>query len=654
MLLSRSGKTAVRSRPHTPPGTRAAAAAGRRRGPWHRVFGLDLVLLHAPSVWDFREEVILQGPLADVIPSTDEFEMYPIGLTSIASYMEANHYNTRLVNLAYRMLRNGRFDVPAHLAHLHAPVFGLDLHWLPHANGALGIAEVVKEVHPDARVLIGGLSATWFHEEVIAHPAVDFVLRGDSTEEPCRQLLAALREGGSLEAVENLTWKRPDGEVVVNPLSFVPDDLDWIDVPAYDFTTHAVFKYRSLADFLPYLEWLRYPSTMLLNSRGCTYDCAICGGSRTGYRIVAGRARAAMRSPERLVADARRIATFSKAPIFMVHDPRIGGIPRAERFFELYRAAAVPNELVIEVFYPARKEFFSMVRRSTSAWSVQVTIESPDPAIRKVNGKFPVPNEVVEETLAAALDEGCGKLDLFFMVGLSGQTPEKALETVDYCRHLVERFGADRRLQFYAAPLGPFLDPGSRAFEHPGLGYRRRFATLEEHRRALLGPTWREMLAYETDWMTREQIVETTYALGKGLNDLKFEAGLIDSATHATVARHFAIAEETFPKVDAIAALPEPERRRALLELAAEVEQANTASLVGEHELEWKTSNGLRVSWVLARHTAAALPRELAHGMSRLLGRYDTAVAEVRRLPRRADARWRGWRRPGEEPPAGA
>jgi hypothetical protein len=32
-----------------------------------------------PSVWDFRKEVILQGPLADVIPSTDEFEMYPIG-----------------------------------------------------------------------------------------------------------------------------------------------------------------------------------------------------------------------------------------------------------------------------------------------------------------------------------------------------------------------------------------------------------------------------------------------------------------------------------------------------------------------------------------------------------------------------------------------
>lgn len=39
--------------------THPLAAAGR-------VFGLDLVLLHAPSAWDFREEVIVAGPLADV------------------------------------------------------------------------------------------------------------------------------------------------------------------------------------------------------------------------------------------------------------------------------------------------------------------------------------------------------------------------------------------------------------------------------------------------------------------------------------------------------------------------------------------------------------------------------------------------------------
>jgi hypothetical protein len=102
----------------------------RSRTPWQRVFGLDLVLLHAPSVWDFRNEVILQGPIADVIPSTDEFEMYPIGLTSIAAYLEANHYNTRMVNLAYRVPGNAwetRVYGKCHRKHTAAVPWGLSL-----------------------------------------------------------------------------------------------------------------------------------------------------------------------------------------------------------------------------------------------------------------------------------------------------------------------------------------------------------------------------------------------------------------------------------------------------------------------------------------------------------------------------------------------
>lgn len=612
----------------------AGVRAQHPRSTMQRVFGLDLVLLHAPSVWDFREEVIIQGPLADVIPSTTEFEMYPIGLTSIAAYLEANNYNTRMVNLAYRMLTTPKYDVRNRIARLEAPVFGIDLHWLPHANGALGIAELVKEIHPESKVLLGGLSASYFHEELMANPAVDFVLRGDSTEEPCRQLLQALREGTPLEAVENLTWKRSDGSVVINPLSFVPVDLDWIDVPAYEFMLHAVFKYRSLADFLPYLKWLRYPSTMLLNSRGCTLDCAICGGSRSAYRTVVGRSRASMRSPEKLVADAKLISTFSRAPIFMVHDPRVGGIPRSDHFFALFAAAKIPNELVIEAFFPADQEFFRTVATATRRWSLQITIESPDPEIRNVNGKFPVSNEIVEETLAAALAAGCTKLDLFFMVGLSGQTPEKAMATVDYCRHLLDRFGADKRLQFYVAPLGPFLDPGSRAYEHPEqLGFHRRFTTLAEHRQALLGPTWKDMLSYETDWMSREQIVSVTYQLGRELNDLKYGAGLIDKNTHSTVAEHLTSAVRLMEEVRALNAVPEPEHRRRLGLLKVDAQTANTSSLAGEDELKWRTATGIRVSHLLVRHLAVALIRELAHGLGRLRGRYDCAIATPECLP---------------------
>jgi B12-binding domain/radical SAM domain protein len=611
-----------------------ALAGGGGRRAMSRVFGLDLVLLHAPSVWDFREEVILQGPLADVIPSTTQFEMYPIGMTSIAAYLEANNYNTRMVNLAYRMLKDADYDVPARLESLHAPVFGIDLHWLPHANGALGIAELVKQIHPESKVLLGGLSASYFHRELMDNQAVDFVLRGDSTEEPCRQLLQALREGSPLEAVENLTWRRPDGTVVVNPLTFVPVDLNWIDVPAYDYMLHAVFKYGSMRDFLPYLEWLRYPSTMLLNSRGCPLDCAICGGSDSAYSTVVGRSRPAMRSPAKLVADAQVIASFSGAPIFVVHDLRVGGHERAAEFLTQFAAAHIDNELIIEVFTPADRDFFGAVRDATRAWGLQLTIESADPDIRRINGKFGVSNEDVEATLDAALAEGCSKVDLFFMVGLSGQDHASAMGTVDYCRHLVERFGGNPRLQFYVAPLGPFLDPGSRAYEHPKeLGFHQRFTTLAEHRQALLGPTWEDMLSFDTDWLSRREIVVTTYEVGAALNDLKLESGLIDAATHATVASHLHSAITLLDEVRTARGLPEPGRTDTLRSLKRALERANSGTLVGVDELKWKTPAGIRVTTALGGRLARALLAETGRAWARYQVRYDCAVADPERLP---------------------
>lgn len=204
----------------------------RPRARWTagRVFGLDLVLLRAPS--------------ADAWPP------------SIAAYLEANNYNVRMVT-------------PARIAALDAPVFGIDPHWLPHADGALGMAELVKKFHPDAKVLLAGLSASYFHEELVDDPAVDFVLRGDSTEEPCRQLLRALREGTPLQAVENLTWKRADGTVVVNPLTFVPADLD-------DFMPHAPCGYGRLREVAK--AWAR-----LLRR----YDTAVAHPLRAGGDLEA-------------------------------------------------------------------------------------------------------------------------------------------------------------------------------------------------------------------------------------------------------------------------------------------------------------------------------------------------------------------------------
>ena len=507
----------------------------------------------------------------------------------------------------------------------------------------MGISDVFRAdlvfLHPPSvydfrrEVVMHGMSASYYHEELAGYPFVDFVLRGDSTEEPCRQLLAALRHGRPVTEVENLTWKDAEGHVRVNPLSFVPADLDYVNIPAYDFAAKAVFKYGAMAPMVPYREWPSYPTTMLLNSRGCPLECAVCGGSASAYARVMGRSAPAFRSAERLLADVRSIREFSSAPIFMVHDPRVGGDERARRFFDLMAREKARNELVFELFYPAGDDFFAMVSAATKAFSLEITIESHDEALRTRNAKFAYPNTALESTIASALRHGCRKLDLFFMVGIPGQRPEDAMASVGYCDQLAARFGNDPRLQFYIAPLAPFLDPGSRAFEDPGFGYRKRFTTLEAHRQALLRPSWKDLLSYETDAMSAEEIVETTYRVANALNELKRARNLLGGETYRVVAEHLRRGQEMVALLDTTAGVP-PEQRAAVLSATRRrIDEVNEASLCGTDELKWANVGHLIMRPRLAARLGLALCGEVRHSLHRLVGSYDTDVFSGQRLP---------------------
>src|SRR4030043_269809 len=119
----------------------------------------DLILLHAPSVYDFRKKTILYGPVSDLIPPSYVFEMYPLGFTSIAEYLGRAGYQVRIVNLAVRMLNNPDFDAEQMIRKLKAPVFGIDLHWMLHCHGSIEVARLVKKHHPESKVMFGGFSA---------------------------------------------------------------------------------------------------------------------------------------------------------------------------------------------------------------------------------------------------------------------------------------------------------------------------------------------------------------------------------------------------------------------------------------------------------------------------------------------------------------
>ncbi|WP_059171756.1 TIGR04190 family B12-binding domain/radical SAM domain protein [Bacillus sp. FJAT-27445] len=549
----------------------------------------DLVLLHAPSVYDFRKNSLLAGPISDVVPSSPVFEMYPIGLTSIADYLERYGLKVRIINIANRMLMDPDFDVEKKLRNIQTRAFGIDLHWLPHAHGSIELAKIVKGLHPDTPIVFGGLSSTYYHKELIEYPFIDFVMRGDSTEKLMLMLMNKLEFGNSrLEDIPNLTWKRGK-EVGYNPLSYVPKDLDEFDVPGYRYTIRSVFKYRNFMDPLPYNGWLQYPNTAILTARGCTQNCLICGGSKEGYEQNCNRKSLALRSPVKLVEDIQFIQRFSRAPIFILHDIRQGGKKYVEEFFSLLKGIKLKNELVFELFQYADEKFFKQINDAVPKYSVELTLETHDEKLRRLNGKFHCSNEKVISTLQFALKHGCKKIDLFFMIGIPGQTEQSALENINFAERIHLECGKDSRLFYFVAPLAPFLDPASAAFENPELyGYKKLCHTLEDHRRAITQPSWKHMLSYETIDMTRDDIVNATYESARLLNEFKLKYNLIDNDGYQEIENKIEKSMHYINRIDHLLTLPEEQYVSELASIKKEIEELNKHSICGSNELKWE------------------------------------------------------------------
>ena len=544
----------------------------------------DLVLLHTPSVYDFRQETILYGPVSDLVPPSPVFELYPIGFTSIAAYLERAGYRVRIVNLAVRMLKDKNFNAEAMIKRLDPPVFGIDLHWMVHCHGAIEVAKLVKKHHPEAKVVFGGLSSSYYYKELMEYPEIDYVLRGDSTEEPMRQLMDCIKRGAEPETVPNLVWRDSQGRTRENPFSHVPADLSDVMVDYYPNMVRSVFRYRDLASYIPFKDWLRYPITAVLTCRGCDENCVICGASATTFRDSFNRPKTAYRPPELVARDVRQIGRFSKGPIFILGNLCQPGEDYTYELLRLLQRDKVKNQLIFELFSPAPREILHQMSLASPNFCLEISPESHDPEVRRAAGRH-YSSESLEQTLGDALDAGCGRLDLFFMIGLPKQTPESVMDTIDYCGSLLEKFKGDKRLSLFIAPLSPFIDPGSIGFEQPERhGYRILFRTLKEHRQALLAPSWKYSLNYETEWMTRQQIAETSYEAILRLNQVKAEYGVISEQMARISEQRIKAASEMMHRIDSI--LSADDCQEKLSRLKPEIDRINMFPVSEKIQLE--------------------------------------------------------------------
>ena len=466
----------------------------------------DVVFLHPPSVYDFRKQKRYAGPLTATVGTSFQFEVNPLGFASLRNHLEKNGFRTEEENLALRMLLERDFDVEGCIRSKSTRLFGIDLHWMVHAHGSLEIAKICKKHHPETPVVFGGLTASRFHRELIqSFPYVDYVIRGDS-ESPLSELMEYLSGKREIRDVPNLCW-RENGEYRENKLQFIIDDLDTLD-----YTSNLPDE---MAD--PASETTqRVARTIVPLVRGCTFNCATCGGSRYSYSNICGRQKLAVRSPKVVVDDLLRIQRKCRLKkgesVFLVGDPRLGG----ENYWcKLFKSIenVVDLPFTVELFYPASKDFFEAATKSMPRSIFQISPDSAVEAVREGQGRK-YSNIALQKTVNDCIELG-GSIEVFFMLGLPHETRGTAMNTLDFAEAITRehaRFlGSNRGERQFSAEIGPMilLDPGSRAFDAPEEhGYKLLLRTLKEHHDALGKPHWKDYINYETSGLRRSELVE--------------------------------------------------------------------------------------------------------------------------------------------------
>ncbi len=479
----------------------------------------DLLLLHPPAYFEFRARRDIYFPFLETsgaVPISPLYEYFPIGFKSLQRYLAIKGYDVKIVNLAVLLQQFPQINLDTLFNSLDVSLVGIDLHWMVHVQGSLAIAERLKLVRRDIPILFGGISSTYYANEIIRYPYIDFVMRGYDTHRPMAQLMAAIDSGHSLGNVDNLLWKSPEKKIVDNGFYHKPHRssycVDWSDLPK-----------KEKSDVIPILEMV---ST---SNSGCSYNCGWCGGSRDAFkRVHATHSSLAYVPFENIryefesMGSSQDIDRYHFYPVNFYNEPA----SRIDKYLDLVERAGLKS-ISYEQYYLTPVEVLKKMVAANKHTTITLSPESHDIRVSKLAGRGVYTNQELERWIEIALGLGIYRIDLWYFVGMPEQDETSVMHTVEYTHHIMSKF-RNLRLNPMICPMIPFLDPASTFFENPSKhGYRVFYRTVDEHRQAMGRASIINRLNYETAWLSRADIVKVGYKAIKRLMQVKADTGFL-------------------------------------------------------------------------------------------------------------------------------
>lgn len=426
---------------------------------------LDLLLVHVPKFSGTYR------PYGEYMTAN----LLPMGTFGLADLAVTNGFKTRILHLGLEWIETGVFSPLPYLKNADVKVLAMPLHWHTQAYDVLQIAGQVKKAYPDMFIVTGGYTASYFYREILeGYPQVDAVIRGDA-EKPLVEVLKAKKEERDWRKTSNFAW-REGNEIRETPLTYVAGESD---VGGFSYANLSLLnhwetyvKYMGMpfiwAKGLDKEDNRRYfhlgPTFFPLNiGRGCSGNCTWCGGGASAQKIVNGRSSVVFRPPEQVADTVEEAKACGYEMMHIAFDPG----KTAERYYETLfpRLKNIPNiACYFESFSLPSEQFLRLFadtfdcRRSILALSPETGRES----LRNQNKSFSFSNEALTQAIGQSEKLGL-RVDLFFAMGIAGETRADLLQTRRLRRHLCRRFKNIGRVWTTPISMEPaapwFLEP---------------------------------------------------------------------------------------------------------------------------------------------------------------------------------------------------
>ena len=167
------------------------------------------------------------------------------------------------------------------------------------------MARIIKEILPNAVVVVGGMHCSALPENTMEEPAIDYGVMGEG-EEAFRELIMAIRDKQDSAGIKNLVF-RSHGRVIVNPRRPRMENLDSIPFPNRDLFDNSKYSLNVNR------RATSGRSTTILTSRGCPYGCVFCSKSVYGRDYK-------QRSPGNVIAEIKFLEQSGYGEVLIVDD----------------------------------------------------------------------------------------------------------------------------------------------------------------------------------------------------------------------------------------------------------------------------------------------------------------------------------------------